>query len=82
MLRRPSPAEIASAIRYCRVLAESYERKAAAAAAAAERRRYLRLAAAERRAMASLGQRLIAEKLQPRPAASPVVPLTEVLTYA
>jgi hypothetical protein len=79
-MRLPSSIETASAIRYCRVLAESYERRAAAAAGG-ERRHYLRLAAAERRAMARLGQRLIAEKLQPRPATSPA-PLTEGLTYA
>jgi hypothetical protein len=79
-MHRSSPIETASAIRYCRVLAESYERRAAVAAGD-ERRDYLRLAAAERRAMLRLGQRLIARKLQPRPATSPA-PLTEVLTYA
>jgi hypothetical protein len=79
-MHRFPPTKTASAIRYCRVLAESYERKAAVAAGG-ERRHYLRLAAAERRAMARLGQRLIARKLQPRPATLPA-PLTEVLTYA
>jgi hypothetical protein len=74
-----SLTETASAIRYCRVLAESFERKAAAAAAAAERRRYLRLAAAERRAMAQLIRRFVEKKLHPQPATSPVVPLTEII---
>jgi hypothetical protein len=60
-------ANLVGSIRYCQILASAYERRAAAAAGG-ERRRYLRLAAAERRAMARFGRRLIGETIQPLPA--------------